>query len=254
MSEPAALSTARAELRAAGARVAEAPTAESPPPTRQSEAVATVPVGLSPGPEPGAFGRTDCGSRYGGLPDAELLLDDVARSRKRQPVVRTFENRQPTDRGSLGETGKPTEIRSPPPSVFNVLRVGFNGRTCEHNARPTARRPSRKDPRGRGRCDPCSRIRRIGSRGWSSMRVSFVRCASCVCFALCVLRFAFCALLLLPVLAVISYINKTLIGTGKVHVLQGVVTVLRSVARKWMLCANRVLGRIKPKFSTPQHS
>lgn len=33
------------------------------------------------------------------------------------------------------ETGKPTEIRSPPPSVFNVLRVGFNGRTCEHNAK-----------------------------------------------------------------------------------------------------------------------
>lgn len=98
--------------------------------------------------------------------------------------------------------------------------------------RPTARRPSRKDPRGRGRCDPCSRIRRIGSRGWSSMRVSFVRCASCVCFALCVLRFAFCALLLLPVLAVISYINKTLIGTGKVPVLQGVVTVFTQCREK----------------------
>lgn len=64
------------------------------------------------------------------------------------------------------------------------------------------------------------------------MRVSFVRCASCVCFALCVLRFAFCALLLLPVLAVISYINKTLIGTGKVPVLQGVVTVFTQCREK----------------------
>ncbi len=30
--------------------------------------------------------------------------------------------------------GNPTEIRSPPRSAFNTLRVGFNGRTCEHRA------------------------------------------------------------------------------------------------------------------------
>ena len=46
----------------------------------------------------------------------------------------------------------------------------------------------------------------------------------------CALRFAL--LLLLPVLAVISYINKTLIGTGKVPVLQGVVTVFTQCREK----------------------
>ncbi len=50
-------------------------------------------------------------------------------------VVRTFENRQPTDRGSLGRDRKAYRNQVAAPSVFNVLRVGFNGRTCEHNAK-----------------------------------------------------------------------------------------------------------------------